>query len=181
MKRWKLGLVVALAASSLCAISVGGVAITMGVAVAAPDFSSASSSLLAQTPPASAEPVLPEPVQAEPLQQIQYEPVPDWRTLFPAPVWSVLLGLLTTVMTAPLTGVFKGLLGTDGINTVVVNASLNTFFAGLLPWLTGIYPPTLSALFYVALATGIGMLMDKAAHFSIKQTALNAAKPGGGA
>lgn len=166
MKRWSLALLTAISVSSLCAVAVG----TNAVAQPSPPSLEQQAlvpraMLFAQlptTPPAENPVVFDQPA---------YQPVPDWRTLFPAPVWSVLLGVLSTVLTVPLTGILKSVFKTDGINTVAVNAGLNTFFTGIVPWLTGVYPPSLEALFYVLIATVVGMIMDKLSHFTIKQVA----------
>jgi hypothetical protein len=173
MKRLHLSLLVALAVSSLCALTFG----TSVAAQSAPNTSLEQIAvvpravLLAQTSPAAEPletPILePAPVQPEP----QYQPVPRWQDLFTPGVWLAIFGVLSSVLTYPFTGLLKAIFKTEGITTLGVNAGLNTFFAGLLPWVAGVYPPTFNALIYVVLATGIGMFMDKLQHATAKQAA----------
>jgi hypothetical protein len=175
MKRWLSAVIVAV---TLTPILFGGEAFSSGSSSSPNSFD--QSVLLAQNPPESTprdSPVVEAPsvnAPGAPSQEPTYQPVPDWRTLFPAPVWAMLLGVLSTLLTVPLTGLLKTIFNSEGITTFVVNAALNTFFSGLLPWLIGVYPPTFDALRFVVLSTLIGMAMDKLQHFSIKQTAVNA-------
>jgi hypothetical protein len=168
MKRFKLLAIIALAISSLCAVQFGTSAVAQtqpveGAVAATPVFAQAPS------PAAALENPILEPAPA--LETPTYQPVPRWQGLFTPAVWAALFGILSMALTYPLTGALKAVFQTDGITTVTVNAGLNTFFAGLLPWFIGVYPPTLEALFYVVLSTGLGMFMDKITHVTVRQNA----------
>jgi hypothetical protein len=107
-----------------------------------------------------------------PVNPVTAAPLTDWKALFTPQTWAVLLGIASTILTVPITALLKNLLGTEGVSSVTVNAIVNAFFAGLLPYFANLY-----SLPYAIVASILGIVMDKFTHLSLQSIAQNAVKP----